>query len=126
MVLQPVNSYRMEFFKVYIVKDDLVRIWERDCFKLTDKYAYVRALRCSGTWYDWRVCLSMVSDKYFKTLDEAEQYICNERQKKIDKINSDIQELQKAIDYHKSKKKYYELKSDWDYDDRGAGYESVL
>lgn len=116
----------MEFFKVYIVKDDLVTIWERDCVKLTEEYAFVRALLSAGTCYNWRICLSMVSDRYFRTLKEAEQYIVEERQKKIDKINKDIQEKQKSIDYHKSKMKHYELKSDWDYDDRGTNYESVL
>ena len=61
----------MEFFKVYIVKDDLVTIWERDCVKLTEEYAFVRALLSAGTCYNWRICLSMVSDRYFRTLKEA-------------------------------------------------------
>ena len=116
----------MEFFKVYIVKDDLVRIWERDCVRLTDSYAFVRALSSAGTEYNWRVCLSMASDRYFETLNDAKKYIAEQRQNKIDKLNSQIKELQKGIEYHQSKKSYYELKSKWDYDDRGCNYDSAF
>ena len=116
----------MEFFKVYIVKDDLVRIWEMDCVKLTATYAFVRSLRSAGTCFNWRVCLSMVSDKYFQTFEDAELYIINERQKKIDKIQEKINDLQKSIEYQQSKKGCYEIKSDWDYDDRGANYKSCF
>jgi hypothetical protein len=116
----------MKFFKVYIVKDDLVRIWERDCLKLTDSYAYVRALRSRGTESTWRICLSMTSDKYFITLRDAKKYIAEQRQIKINKLKADVEKLKDAINYHQSKKSYYELDNDWDYDDRGINYESVL
>lgn len=112
----------MEFFKVYVVKDDLVRIWERDCVNLTDRYAFVRALRSRGTEYNWRICLSMVSDKYFKTLDEAKQYIKEQRELKVKGLKSQIEGLKKSIEYQTEMVDKFTIDSDWDYDDRGIDY----
>jgi hypothetical protein len=112
----------MEFFKVYVVKDDLVRIWERDCVELTDRYAFVRALRCAGTEYNWRICLSMVSDKYFRTLAEAKQYIKDQRELKVKGLKQQIEGLKKAIEYQTEMIDKFTIDSDWDYDDRGIDY----
>jgi len=112
----------MEFFKVYVVKDDLVRIWERDCVELTDRYAFVRALRCAGTEYNWSICLSMVSDKYFRTLAEAKQYIKDQRELKVKGLKQQIEGLKKAIEYQTEMIDKFTIDSDWDYDDRGIDY----
>lgn len=110
------------FFKVYIVKDDLVRIWERDCVKLTDKYAFVRALRSAGTEYNWIKLLGLVSDKYFRNLDDAKKYIKEQRELKIKDLKSQIECLREAIDCHTKMIDRFTIKSDWDYDDRGIDY----
>jgi len=108
-----------EFFKVYIVRDDLKTIWIRDCFKLTETYAYMRPTRSPDSLkVSYCITIKFSSSRYFRTLKEAKTYIKEQNQIKINKLKFDIEKAKKSIQHFKSLKNQFEFVTDFDYDDR--------
>lgn len=112
------------FFKVFIV-DESNRVVVRDCFRINEKYAYLRPLSSAGTEMPVAHCLGMTKDKYFIALLDAESFILERRQKAIEIIEREISGKQKQIENIKTNFKEYEIKEYTNYDDR-CNYEQYF
>ena len=106
-----------KFFKVFIVRDEN-RIIIRDCFRIDDRYAYLRPLRSAGTEMPIAHCLAMTDDKYFISLSDAENFIIDRREKRIKILEAEIKSKTMAIELIKNNIKEYKTEEYTDYDDR--------
>ncbi len=112
------------FFKVFIIRDE-TRMIIRDCFKINDRYAYLRPLRSAGTEMPIAYCFAMTTDKYFTNLLDAEKFIIGCKEKRIAILQKEIEGKLKSIDLIKANIKEYKTEEYNDYDDR-CNYEQYL